>query len=362
MMMNNRIGLYVFRNLLIATVFSTTAVTMTIWVTQSLKLLDMVINAGAPFLVFLWMMVLTVPTFIGVIMPIALAGAILFSYNKMVMDSELVVMRAVGMGPWRLAAPALTLAGLVTLSVYFLNIYASPYANRELVRLQYAVRHEFATVLIREGSFNDVSDHMTVYLRKRLDNGEMQGLLVHDTRQPGKDISVMAQRGVMADSPGGVKVIMLDGIRQEVDTKTGRMSELYFDRYLVDFQVTDDKPVDRTVDPRERPLSQLIDPPPDIRANPYMMRLFAAELHMRLSTPLLALAFSIIALAAMLGGDYNRRGQGRRIAVAALLVIALQSASLGLTGLASKMPAVLPLMYLLYLAPLVPGVWLLSRR
>ncbi|MEI6557505.1 MAG: LPS export ABC transporter permease LptF [Rhodospirillaceae bacterium] len=356
------IGRYVFRNLLIATVVSTTAVTMTIWITQSLKLLDMVINAGAPFMVFLWMMTLTVPTFLGVIMPIALAGAILFSYNKMVMDSELVVMRAVGMGPWRLASPALVLAGIVTATVYFLNIYASPYANRELVRLQYAVRHEFATVLIREGSFNEVSDHLTVYLRKRLDNGEMQGMLVHDTRQPGKDISVMAQRGVTTDSPGGVKVIMLDGLRQEVDTKTGRLSELYFDRYLVDFQVVDDKPVDRTVDPRERFLGELIDPPADIRANPHMMSQFAAELHMRLSSPLLTLAFCIIALAALLGGDYNRRGQGRRIAAAALLVIVLQSASLGLTGIAGKLPAVIPLMYLLYLAPIAPGAWLLSRR
>ena len=360
--MNNRIGFYVLRNLLIATTVSTVAVTMTIWITQSLKLLDMVINAGAPFLVFLWMMSLTVPTFVGIIMPIALAGAILFSYNKMVMDSELVVMRAVGMGPWRLAAPALVLAGIVTALVYFLNIYASPFANRELVRLQYAVRHEFATVLIREGSFNDVSEHMTVYLRKRLDDGEMRGLLVHDTRQPGKDISVMAERGVMADSAGGVKVIMLDGLRQEIDTKTGKLSELYFDRYLVDFQTTDDRPVDRAIDPRERTLSDLIDPPPDIRNNPYMLRQFAAELHMRLSTPLLALAFSIIALAALLGGDYNRRGQGRRIAAAALLIIVLQSASLGLTGLAGKMPAVIPLMYLLYLAPIAPGAWLLSKQ
>ena len=360
--MTSRISRYILRNLLLATLVSTTAVTMTIWVTQSLKLLDMVINAGAPFPVFLWMMSLTVPTFLGVILPVSLAGAVLFSYNKMVADSELVVMRAVGMGPWRLAAPALVLAGIVTIAVYILNIWLSPYANRELVRLQYEVRHEFATVLIREGSFNDISDHLTIYLRKRLENGEMQGLLVHDTRQPGKDVSVMAQRGVMADSPGGVKVIMIDGLRQEMDIKTGQMSELYFDRYLVDFQVADDRPVDRVVDPRERSLGELIDPPPDIRANSYMMRQFAAELHMRLSTPLLAMAFAIIGLAALLGGDYNRRGQGKRIAVAALLVIALQSASLGLTGLAGKLPAVIPLMYLLYLAPLVPGAWLLSRR
>lgn len=358
----NRIGRYLFRNLFLTSLFSTLAVTMTIWVTQSLKLIDMVINAGAPFIVFLWMMMLTVPTFLGVIMPIALVGALLFSYNKLTVDSELVVMRAVGMGPWRLAAPALVLAGIVVVLVYVLNVYASPYANRELVRLQYAVRHEFATVLIREGAFNDISDGLTVYLRKRLESGEMRGLLVHDTRQQGKDISILAQRGVMADSPGGIKVIMLDGLRQEVDSKTGKMSELYFDRYLVDFQVGDEKPQDRQVDPRERTMTELTNPPPDALDNPYMLQQFAAELHMRLSTPLLALAYTMIALAALLCGDYNRRGQAKRIAAVAVLVIALQSASLGLTGLAGKTWIAIPLMYLLYLAPVFPCAWLLSRR
>ena len=30
--------------------------------------------------------------------------------------------------------------------------------------------------------------------------------------------------------------------------------------------------------------------------------------------------------------------------------------------LAGKLPALIPLMYLLYLAPIAPGAWLLSRR
>jgi lipopolysaccharide export system permease protein len=357
-----RIGRYILRNLLIATTFSALAVTMTIWVTQSLKLIDLVINAGAPFIVFIWMMALTVPTFLGIILPIALVGAILFSYNKLIMDSELVVMRAVGMGPWRLATPGLLLGLMVMSVVYFLNLVGSPYANRELVRLQYAVRHEFATVLIREGAFNDVSDGLTVYLRKRLDNGELQGLMVHDLRQRGKETTLLAERGAMVDTAGGIRVIMLDGLRQELEFATGKLSELYFDRYLVDFQLFDDKPNERMPDARERSMRELLDPPPGLAKDPEALRQFAAELHMRLSSPLLTLAFTLIGLAALLSGDYNRRGQAKRIAVASVLVIGLQGASLGLTALASKTLIAIPAMYLLYLAPMVPSVWLLSRR
>ena len=89
-----RISLYLFKNLSVAFLFSTLAVTSVIWVTQALRLIDLVINAGAPASVFVHMMILTVPTFLGIIMPVALAGAVLFTYNKLTTDSELVVMRA----------------------------------------------------------------------------------------------------------------------------------------------------------------------------------------------------------------------------------------------------------------------------
>ncbi|MBI1207803.1 MAG: LPS export ABC transporter permease LptF [Azospirillum sp.] len=356
------ISRYLFRNLLTATVFATLALTMTIWITQSLRLIDLVINAGAPFTVFFKMMLLTVPTFIGIILPVALAGAILFTYNKLTQDSELVVMRAVGFGPWHLARPALVLALLISLVVFLLNLFASPAANRELVRLQYAVKHEFASVLIREGTFSDVGKNLTVYLRNRADNGDMEGLLVYDTRTAGKEVTLIAQKGALGDAPGGIRIVMVDGLRQEVDIASGRMSELYFDRYVVDFRLFDEKIEDRFPDSRERSMKELLRPPPEILSNPQQMRQFAAELHMRLSTPILAISFTFIAVTCLLFGEYNRRGQGQRLAIAVLLVVILQVASIGLTGLANKNLVFGPLMYLIYALPILPAAWVLSHR
>ncbi len=358
----NRLSRYLFRNLATATLLSTLAVTAAIWVTQSLRLIDLVINAGAPFHVFLQLMLLTVPTFIGIVLPLALAGAVLFTYNKLTMDSELVVMRATGVGPLSLAAPALLLGLIVTLLVYAINLYASPWANRELVRLQYAVRHEYASVLIREGAFNQVAEGLTVYIRSRGADGALQGLLVHDRRKDGKEVTVMARHGLMGDAPGGIRLVMEDGVRQELETATNRFSELHFDRYVVDFLLESGDGEGRFADPRERSVAELLSPPegPDLPVE--MIRQFLAELHMRLSTPLLALAFAFIATAAVLLGEYNRRGQSQRIVVACVLVLVLQSSSLGLTGLASKNLGFVPVMYLAYLIPVLPAAWLMSRQ
>jgi len=357
-----RIGRYLFRNLFVATLFTTLAVTAAIWVTQSVRLIDLVINAGAPFYVFIQLILVTVPTFLGIIMPIALASAVVFTYNRMTMDSELVVMRASGASPLALAVPALVLALLVTICVYGLNLYGSPYANRELVRLQYAVRHDYASVLIREGAFNVLADGLTVYLRDRSEGGDLLGVVVHDQRAADKVITLMAKRGLMAETAQGMRLVLEGGLRQEFEPRSGRFSELYFDRYALELQLFRESQAERWSEARERPLEELLNPPEDVRRVPQAYRQFVAELHSRLSTPLLALAFTILVLACLLVGEYNRRGQGLRLAVAGLLVLALQGASLGLTGLANNNLLFVPAMYVLYLLPIVPAFWLLVRR
>ena len=93
-----------------------------------------------------------------------------------------------------------------------------------------------------------------------------------------------------------------------------------------------------------------------------MVRDLLAELHHRLSSPLLALAYTMVALACLLSGEFNRRGQSVRVTTAVLVVMAIQSAVLGLSSLAAKVTVLVPLMYVLPVAALVPAAWILSRN
>ena len=61
---------------------------------------------------------------------------------------------------------------------------------------------------------------------------------------------------------------------------------------------------------------------------------FLAEAHARLTTPLISLAMALLAILAVLGGNFNRRGYGRRIAITSsaalgliIVQLAVQSAS-----------------------------------
>ena len=356
----NRLQRYLFRNLLIATLYSTAGLTLTIWLSQSLRLIEIVVSAGAPMGMFLWLLLLTVPTFLGIVLPLALVGAILFTYNKMATDSELVVMRAAGVGPLSLSQPALVLAVGVTAVVLTLNVWITPAAHRELVRMEYTVRSDYSQLFLREGVFNEVGDHFNVFLRDRDADGNLHKVLIHDGRQPDKPVTIMGDRAVMQTGPEGTRFVVYDGNRQELDRRTSRLSQLFFDRYAVDLKAVAPQAAERWPDARERSTAELM--AGDVPAQDDRMRRgLIAELHHRFSSPLLALTYAMVALSALLSGEFNRRGQSSRVTIAVLLVMGLQAGALGLTSLAGKATVFVPLMYAMPLAMLLPPLWVMSR-
>lgn len=356
-----RLQRYVFRNLAVATLYATAGLTLTIWLSQSLRLIEIVVESGAPTRLFLWLLLLTVPTFLGVVLPIALVGGVLFTFNKLTMDSELVVMRAAGLGPAALSLPAGVLATIVMATVFVLNVFITPAAHQELVRMEYTVRKDYSQLFLREGVFNDFGERLSVYVRERDSEGTLHGVLIHDARKPETPVTIMGDRALMLKGDAGARFVVFSGNRQELDKATGRLSQLFFERYAVDLKVLTEAAQERAPDARERSTADLINPPPDALGDDKAALQLHAELHHRLSSPLLALAFTFTALACLFTGEFNRRGQSGRIAMAILLVIGLQAASLGLTSLSTKIAGFVGLLYVLPVAALLPALWVVAR-
>lgn len=357
----NRLSLYLLRHLSVSMLFVTAGLTLVIWLTQSLRLLEIVIDGGAPMGMFLQLMLVTLPTFLSIVLPIAALVAILFTYNRLTQDSELVVMRAAGVGPLGLARPALVLGALTTLACYLLTLQVSPWAYRELVHLERLARSEFSTVFLRDGVFNDVGEGLTVYIRRRGPEGDLEGIMIHDARVPERPVTVLAERGTTVEGPSGLRVVVYNGQRQEMDRETGRLSQLFFDRYAVDLTVFESEYAAREPDARERSLGELLQARNDPQAFGEQGPRLAIELHQRLSSPLAGIGFAMTALAALLTGEFNRRGQVRRILAGVVAVVLLQSASLGAANLAADRPDLVPAMYVIALLPIVAGGWMLAR-
>jgi lipopolysaccharide export system permease protein len=222
---------YMLRQCLSVMIFVTGALTAAVWLAQSLRLVDLIVNRGLSAEIFLYLAILILPRFLDIVLPIGAFIAVLFVFNRLVTESELVVMRAAGLSPLSLAKPVLELAGIAFLFLMLLSLYFLPVSNREFKDLQFEIRNRFVSSLLQEGAFTTISDKLTIYIGNRNERGEVIGLMIDDERDPRRPITILAERGAFADTAGATRIIMVNGNRQQYDRDTGKLSVLTFDRY-----------------------------------------------------------------------------------------------------------------------------------
>ncbi|MBL8832943.1 MAG: LPS export ABC transporter permease LptF [Rhodospirillales bacterium] len=356
----NRITVYILRQVLLTTVFVLVTLTLAIWLTQSLRFIELIVNRGLGLGAFFYLTILLMPNFLFLVTPIALFMSTLFVYNRLTVDSELVVMRAVGFGPGQLARPAILLGVLATLLGYGLSLYLVPLAFGKFKELHSDIRSDYSGLLLQEGAFTNIGSSLTVYVRAREANGDLRGILVHDSRDPASPVTLLAERGTLATSEDGPRVILLNGNRQQVDRAAGKLSLLYFDRYSVEIGQTATSREFRWREPGERYIHELLWPDmADSHDRQYAPRLIA-EGHARLSAPLYALGLVLVGLACMLTGDFNRRGLSQRLLVAAACGLGVQTLSIAVPNLSARTPAAIPFLYAIPLAIMALSAWVLS--
>jgi lipopolysaccharide export system permease protein len=351
---------YILRQCFSVMIFVTGALTAAVWLAQSLRLVDLIINRGLSAEMFLYLAMLILPRFLNIVMPIGAFIAVLFVFNRLITESELVVMRAAGLSPMSIAKPVLELAGIAFVLLMVLSIYLLPASNREFKDLQFEIRNRFVSSLLQEGAFTTISEKLTIYIGSRNDRGEVIGLLIDDERNPQQPVTILAERGAFADTGDATRIIMVNGNRQQYDRATGKLSVLTFDRYVLDLDMLRDAPEGRFREPQERFLGDLLFPPEDIDAG--TRHAYLVEANERLTVPLSALSFAIIPLACLLPGEFNRRGQLRRVLVAIVCALSFQALDLAVKNLEGRYSAAIVLSYVVVLLPLAAGVGILLRR
>jgi lipopolysaccharide export system permease protein len=356
----NGLDRYILRQCLSLMVLITGALTAAVWLAQSLRLVDLIVNRGLSAEMFLYLALLILPRFLDIVLPIGVFIAVLFVFNRLITESELVVMRAAGLSPFSLAKPVLTLAAIAFLVLMTLSAYFLPAANLEFKNLQFEIRNRFVSSLLQEGAFTTISNKLTIYIGSRNDRGEVVGLLIDDERDPRRPVTLLAERGAFAESSGGSRLIMVNGNRQQYDRNTGKLTVLTFERYVLDLDMLRDAPEARLREAQERFLDELFFPPANL--DPATRQSFLVEGNQRITIPLTAFSFAMIPLACLLPGEFNRRGQLKRVLIALGSALAFQTVDLAVKNLAGRYSFAIALSYAVDLLPLTLGLGILLHR
>lgn len=354
---------YLFKNLFSVTVFVAVTLSLVIWLTQSLKLLELVASSDAPPSLFLKLVALTLPRFLEVILPLALVTGILFTYNKMIMDNELVVMRACGFDQFDLARPALTLCAGFMVVIVATTCFLSPLSHSEMKKLRREIKAQYSAFLLREGVFNTFNSDLTVYVRERDAGGDLLGLMIHDRREADKPpVTITAKRGRIFINGDVPNIMVYDGMRQQMDAQNDMASRLFFSRYTIEIKGLEGEAQERWREASERTLPELFRPDMNDKRDRKNKDAFIVDAHLRLLAPFNTLGFALVALSCILLGPFNRRGQTRKILLAVIIVIALQAGEMALGNAARKQPLLLPALYVLAFAPVFICAFLLHLR
>ncbi|MEZ5667152.1 MAG: LPS export ABC transporter permease LptF [Alphaproteobacteria bacterium] len=351
--------LYVLRQLLVYVVLITSALTFAVWLTQSLRFVDLIVNRGLTIGAFLYFVLLLLPSLLAAVLPVALFVAALFVYNRMLADNELVVLRAVGFSNLALSRPVLIFAGVLAVALLLINAYLVSASYRAFKDMQYTLRNEVAAIL-QEGMFNSVDDGITVYVRARDTEGELYGIFLHDGRDPARRVTAMAERGALVMTEEGARVLMVNGTRQELDPQTGQLSTLVFDQYTMDLGVIGEAVEDRFREPTERDLPDLFADPRN-ESEAFYLNEFRAEGHARISAAIYALTFPMIGLAFLFAGEFSRRSRMWRLVAAGVAVIVIKAGEIGWQSLARSDPMAVPMLYANALIPLLIALYVVMR-
>jgi lipopolysaccharide export system permease protein len=315
-----------------------------VWLTQSLRVIDTVVNNGQSALVFAEFTALLLPSVISLILPVAAFAATLYAMNRMSLESETVVLMAAGMSRMRLARPVATFGCIVMIAMAGVTLYLMPAASREMRDRIATLQADVANALIREGEFIQASAGVTVYIRATGTDGQMAGLFVQDDRDPDVRVTYTARRAALVRTDEGPRLVMFDGAAQRLERGTRDLTVLSFGKLVYDLSTLIEPDEERRSKPSELYAPDLIFPDAaTLDGRPPGK--FIAEGHEQISAPLYAVTLPLIALAALLAPAFRRRGNGSRLAAAIALAGLCRLAGVAAKSATSGAAELWPLMY-----------------
>jgi len=357
----NSIDRYIFRTTFGAFALIVVSLTMLIWVTQALREIDLMTNQGQAVLVFIGMTGLLIPVLVLIIAPIALMIAVTYSLNRLNADSEMVVMSAAGMSPWRLSVPFILVALVVSLMVGFIGAYLGPKGLRELRNWAAQLRADLVSTIIKPGRFTTIERGLTFYIRDRRPNGQLIGILIDDRREPKERATFLAERGDILQNDRGTFLVLDKGSVQRREAEKRDPTIVVFDRYAFDLSRFSGSSDPRNLTARERYLWELARPDPNDAMYQAQPGVFRAEFHDRLAAPFYPIAFTVLAYAFLGTPATTRQSRAFALGLTIAAVGVLRFVGFGSTIFAAHSPSAVLLLYGSLVMALIVGCLVVAR-
>lgn len=323
----SRFDRYIVSQLLALFGFFALVLVAVYWVNRAVGLFDQLIGDGQSALVFLEFSILTLPNAIRLVLPIAAFAATAYVTNRLMQESELVVMQATGFSMFRLARPVLYFGLLVMIMHAVLSNVLVPASQRILSERSAEISENVTARFLNAGQFMHPSKGITLYIREITPTGELLDLFLSDERAESTRSVHSARKAFLVRGDVAPKLVMVDGSTQTLNRADGRMSVTRFSDFTLDLAGLVQVGGGVQIALNALPTRTLLEATPEaLTATGSSVAQFREEGHTRLAGPLMSVAAPLLGFATLMLGSFSRFGLWRQMGLAVLLLVGMQMA------------------------------------
>ena len=169
------------------------------------------------------------------LMPMSLLFAILLTYNRFSMDSEIIALKASGVNTGSIIFPSIIFAVLITFVSSQTTYYLAPWGNRQFEILIARLGNTKAAASIKEGTFSEGFFDLVVYANKvDSQNGSLRDVFIYDEKNPATPITIIATDGqIIPDSTRPGHSVLLRLFKGQIHRTSETHTVINFDSYDV---------------------------------------------------------------------------------------------------------------------------------
>ncbi len=280
----------------------TVGLLMLIWVSQSLRLLDLIITKGISMLDFLSLTFLLMPALLHVLIPVTSLIALLMLCNTLTHSHEMIIFQISKFSKAQIVKPFVVCLSAVMLLNLIVSNVLLPQANRKFHEMQAYFRNNYIATMIEERTFNSDIKDVTIYIDNKVNDMQFEGIFINDSRQANKKLTIFAKHGELQLNNGTPHFILNRGIQYE-KSANGSRAYLTFDTYNFNLSATKHLDKIHAIDQADLSTYQLLF---GDRSDKHYSVFLVSGLR-RIMWPLNTLIIGILSLAILINAKFSRK-------------------------------------------------------
>lgn len=215
---------------------------LVVWITQAVRLLDLVYQDGNSFLVYGQYTLFQLPKIISKISIVIFLITIFWTLNNLEDSNELRTISYFGIEPKIIFLNFLKFSFVFTFILIIFKAFVVPYFNKNSRDLLNSEGISSFASLLRENNFNNPSKNTTIYIEKKNRIGELKNIIIFQEESEINKV-IIAKNGIVMKIKDESYFVTESGIAQEMDSK-GHMSQIVFDKISTDIKTFKKKTAD----------------------------------------------------------------------------------------------------------------------